>query len=116
MSELWMHKERLLTRLTGRRPRLRTQGCAALRGEQLEGGYIGISSPDLPGFRYMLKPDIAEDIPKIIEALEPALDAFLGAYMAAQDHEDMQKKLTANITKADLGRHGGPMSLVAELT
>lgn len=112
-DQLWMHGQSMWSRLTGNRPRLRSHGCARLVGTPIDGGYISINSPDLPGFRFLLNPDEAKGMGDAIKLLEPALDIYLDAYLTAQDHQDMQKKLTATIK--DAKKRDGGLSLVAEL-
>jgi hypothetical protein len=49
-----------------------------LIGESCEGGYTYVTSPDLPGFTFMLEPN-EEDLQTVIEAMQPALEAFIKA-------------------------------------
>lgn len=112
MSQLYMYLQRLRSSLTGHRPTLRSHGCAALIGTEMEGGYVDIKSPDLPGFRYMLSPEESGDMGKIADLLTPALNVYLLAYLAAQDH---QQTLTARISETRLARHRRPLNMVAEL-
>ncbi|MGH6871917.1 MAG: hypothetical protein ACREHE_10470 [Rhizomicrobium sp.] len=74
-----------------------------------------IESPDLPGFRFMLSPAEASDIGKMTDAIIPALDAYLHAYMAAQEHEDRQKELRAQIIKAELASPHRRLNMVAQI-
>jgi hypothetical protein len=109
---MWLYYKRIISRLTGQRPTLSSRGRAQIIGQEVEGGYYDISSPDLPGFRFMLDPEEAEDIGKMTAALSPALDAYLDAYVQAQDRHERMKAL---ISQANLGRRGRPINLVAEL-
>jgi hypothetical protein len=98
--------------LAGRRPRLGTQGYAQIYGRKLDGGYYYLTSPDLPGFRATLPPEQLDDLGTLAHAIEPALGAYLNAYLRAQKAED--KRIRAHIYEARLPRHGRAMNLVAE--
>jgi hypothetical protein len=108
-----MNWNRLMGRLTGRRPRLAPYGCAQILGRELEGGHYYLTSPDLPGFRATLAPEQLQDFATLTSALQPALDAYLRAYLRAQRGED--NKLKAQLTAGSLPRHGRSMNLVADL-
>jgi hypothetical protein len=85
---------------------------ARLIGEPREGGHIYLTSPDLPGFTFMLEPH-ETNIEAIIEAITPALSAYLATATAAND----QKPSKPWFSYADIrGIHEGkPMNLIAEL-
>jgi hypothetical protein len=103
--------DRLLFRLTGRRPRLGATGCAQIQGRELEGGYYYLTSPDLPGFRATLSPEQFSDLAALTAAIEPALNAYLKTYLRAQR---VGNHLRASIYNARLPRHGQSMNLVAD--
>jgi hypothetical protein len=110
---LRMYWNRFLYRLTGRKPRLGALGCAYFTGRELDGGYYFLTSPDLPGFRATLAPDQINDIATLTTTIQPALEAYLHAYMRAQRAHD--QRISAQFSKATLPRHGRSMNLVAEL-
>ena len=113
--EMKMQKQlqRWRNKIMGDRPRITDGYFAELLGEDIGGGYIAIRSQDLPGFRLTLSPGQSDDIERIIEALKPALNMYLRAYLSAQDHADMKKHL--RIQSAQIPSRGKPFSAVAEL-
>jgi hypothetical protein len=106
-----MYWNRFLHHLTGRKPRLGVMGCAQISGRELEGGYYYLTSPDLPGFRATLSPGQTENLGTLTEIIQPALEAYLRAYLRAQ-HAD--GRIKAQIYDARLPRHGRSMNLVAD--
>src|ERR1039458_2955814 len=79
------------------------------RGQEREGGYIYLTSPELRGFSFMLEPG-ERDLKSIIDALDEPLEAYLEAHIAYQHGRAMRPDLTGmRITQ----RH--PINLKAEL-
>lgn len=58
-----------------------------LIGHEREGGYIYITSPDHPGFTFMLSPGEIESFRSFIDAIEEPLMAFCAAQFEAQESE-----------------------------
>lgn len=53
-------------------------------GHEREGGYTYITSPQLPGFTFMLEPGENENIRTFIDAIDEPLMAYLPAYFKAE--------------------------------
>ncbi|MCC6946884.1 MAG: hypothetical protein IT539_03870 [Bradyrhizobiaceae bacterium] len=82
-----------------------------LIGEPRAGGYIYLTSPELPGFTFLLGPD-EKSIEAIIEAIKPALATYLPHHLRLKDRERAQK-MTPRFTRADFS--GPRLNLFAEL-
>lgn len=78
-----------------------------LNGVEREGGYTYITSPELPGFTFMLEPGEDENIRTFIDAIDAPLIAYLGAHFRATSEED-QIQITGI-------RRSKPHNYVAEL-
>ena len=52
--------------------------------DEREGGYTYITSPQLPGFTFMLEPGEDENIRTFIDAIEEPLMAYLPAHFKAE--------------------------------
>ena len=76
-------------------------------GHEREGGYVFITSPELPGFTFMLAPGEAENIRTFINAIDEPLDAYLDAYFGADKHDDRMQIMGIRQSK--------PMNYVAEV-
>ena len=76
-----------------------------LVGQKREGGYVFITSPDLPGFTFLLEPNEIKDIRALQKALDLPLKAFLSARDAAQGKSMQVKRI----------RQATPMNYVADL-
>jgi len=66
-----------------------------LKGEEREGGYIFIYSPDLKGFSLLLEPGDYSDFKTFIDAIYDPLLAYLKLYFQARDtarkrHENLR--------------------------
>lgn len=80
-----------------------------LIGQEREGGYIYLTSPELKGFSFMLEPG-EDDLKAIIAAMDEPLHAYLEAKLAFDRAKRRKPDLTGlRITQ----RH--PINLVAEL-
>ena len=55
----------------------------SLIGHEREGGYTYITSPQLPGFTFMLEPGEEQNIRNIIDAIDEPLMAFIDAHLKA---------------------------------
>ena len=58
-------------------PRRRKQLTVTLQGEEREGGYFFVSSPELRGFSLLLDPDDYTDLRKVIDAVAEPLAAYM---------------------------------------
>jgi hypothetical protein len=117
MEMIWHSFERILAYWKGRlSPAIRSSGTATLIGEAREGGYYYLTSPDLPGFTFMLEPSEADDVQKTIEAITPALQTYIIACMKAHAAKIAKEEPRPRISYADLrGLHKRkPINLVAE--
>jgi len=112
---MWTAIERIKSLLTGKTI-IKRSGSAQLIGEQREGGYYYLKSPDLPGFTFLISPEESEDIEKLSEAIRPALAAYLAAHIAFETRQQ-HAKIQPRISYADLrgAPAGKPMNLIAEL-
>ncbi len=54
-----------------------------LIGHEREGGYVYITSPQLPGFTFMLEPGEEESIRTFIDAIFEPLSTYLDAHFKA---------------------------------
>lgn len=77
-----------------------------LIGHEREGGYIYITSPDLPGFTFMLEPGEEKNIRTFIDAIHDPLTAYVEAHFKATSSAD-------NIELTGY-RQSKPMNYVAE--
>lgn len=110
---IWSAFERLTAFLYGK-PSIMTTGSATLIGERRRGGYYYLKSKDLPGFTFLLTPDEANDIEKLLEAIKPALTAYLNSYFKFRNSQ-LQHEIKPCISYADLtGLPKGKMKLIAE--
>ena len=69
-----------------------------LKGEEREGGYLFISSPDLKGFSLLLDPGKYDDLDSFIHAVNPSLTMYLEAYQSARNaaHSERLHLTSAN--------------------
>lgn len=56
-----------------------------LIGENREGGYVFVHSPELPGFSFLLEPGEDKDLKTIMDALFEPLVAYLEAEIVAKN-------------------------------
>jgi hypothetical protein len=92
--------------------RLEEKHTFTLIGEEREGGYTYVHSPDLPGFTFMLEPGEEKDVETVIEVIEPSLKAYVIAFLG----KDRQKPqpVRAAYSYADV-RKGHSLNLAGEL-
>src|SRR5689334_15910968 len=64
-----------------------------LIGQEREGGYTFITSPDLPGFSFMLEPGETENFRSFINAIEPSLMVYLDAHFEAEAKANHPKRM-----------------------
>jgi hypothetical protein len=79
-----------------------------LYGEEREGGYMYVTSSDLPGFSFMLEPS-EKDVESMLAAIKPALSAYLSARDAKARKEALRPRFT------NIRFEGKQKNLVAEL-
>lgn len=79
-----------------------------LIGEMRPGGYVFVTSPDLPGFSVMLHPGEHEDATSVFAVLADPLKAFLMAECRASERAEKRVRVTAV-------RQTAPDSYLAEL-
>ena|ERR1700730_7806313 len=75
-----------------------------------EGGYTLVTSPDLPGFSIMLRPNDQENIDSMKAAIIGPLEAFVVAECEAVENHKHNKKVTIRELS-----HGNGSNLVADL-
>ena len=62
-----------------------------LIGHRRDGGYTYITSPDLPGFTFLLEPGEEKSLSTLINALEEPLSVYLVAHFKARHKADGMK-------------------------
>ena len=68
-----------------------------LNGEEREGGYFFISSPELKGFSLLLEPGDYTDFKTFIDAVDEPLTAYMNTYQKARNaarHEQLRLRAT----------------------
>jgi hypothetical protein len=102
MSEIMMRLKYQLLSLIPLRFHSRT---ISLIGREREGGYTFITSPQMPGFSFMLKPGEAEDVRAFINAIEPALMAYIAALSMSEagsrQRQPSERQRLAGIRRMD---------------
>jgi hypothetical protein len=85
-------------------------GAKAIRliGVPRPGGYVFVTSPDLPGFSVMLRPGEHEDATSVFAVLSEPLKAFL----SAECHASLRAEKRVRVTAV---RQTAPDSYLAEL-
>ena len=58
-----------------------------LHGHERDGGYTYITSPELPGFSFMLEPGEDENIRSFIDAIDEPLMTYIDAYYKAESRK-----------------------------
>lgn len=77
-----------------------------LNGEEREGGYIFISSPELKGFSLLLEPGDYSDFKTFLDAVYSPLMIYMDAYQRASHSARRSENLRLRATKIN---EGGPM-------
>ena len=78
-----------------------------LIGNPRPGGYVFVTSPDLPGFSVMLRPGEHDDAMAVFAVLSEPLKAFLMAASRASSHAEQRLRVMAV-------RETAPASYLAE--
>ncbi|MEX2200664.1 MAG: hypothetical protein WD711_04650 [Dongiaceae bacterium] len=81
-----------------------------LIGNERGGGYTYLTSPELPGFSFMLEPGEADDIKKLMNVIHEPLSTYYSAYSAHL--RATSRKATPRVTGL---REKKRMNFVAEL-